>query len=1138
MRVNFTSVFSVFLPRLLMLALLLGSLTFTSIAQTGRRVNKDRLAGQKSRAERKMNIERTGSRLPVQQFAADDIGGNTYAAGYAGVNVNRTEAICAVFTGTITAADPTFTSGRLTRNGVTSSCAAPKICPGSFSPGTTYRYRTHTFTNPLAIPQCITVTHQNTGASGAPHLSIHNGVFDPANICTNYLADFGSSPLATFSVTFTFTLPASATITLVVTETAVGGLGSYSVTLDGCQPACDGTPAPGNTISTVPSVCPGINFTLSLQNTTTGAGVNYQWQRSASASGPWTNFGSNTATQVTNQAAATYYQCVVTCIAPGGGSGTSEPVQVTMNPPLSCYCLPPASDCTDDDVILRVRLSTLDNASTCGTGPPAGYTNYTTTVAAPIVFAGAANPIIVNVPTTYTEQLAVWIDYNVNGIFEASEYTNLGSSAGTGGTVTGNINIPSTVASGTTRMRVRVRYATALGSGDACTGYFFGETEDYNVDIQPCVPATITGNPANMSIACGENASFTVIASGSLPAYTWQFRPNASAAWQNVPDVHPFSGINTSVLSLNNVPETYTGYQFRALVSGGCSGLDFSGTATLTVSPVVPLVNPATATICTDSVQPLSLTNTIANTELLSEGWSVVSPLPAGWFAKNNSSPVGTTGWFQGNPAAFPSYNGAANTYIAANFQNTGGANTISNWLLTPEQPIKNGDILTFWTRTIDDPLFPDRLEVRLSTNAASTNVGATSTSVGDFTTLLLTINPMLTLTGYPSVWTQYTATVSGLAAPVIGRFAFRYFVTDGGPSGNNSDYIGIDDIRFTAAGGPAEGIWTGPAGTMWADAAATIPYTGNTANTIWVTPDSTSNYGVSFTTLTPCMSALTNVPVNVVQPVALVSSPEDRSACIGGTATFTVTASGGPLSYQWQRSTDGGLTYSDMAGAVSSSLTITNISLSMNGYRYRCVIGAAPCVGSVTSAAAVLSVLSQPVVTLSSPDLQIIPGSLNETSITATSTPAAAVGGWIWTYNGNVIAGNNTNMVSGIGVDELGTYQATVTDINGCQATSATIVVGGEPSDRLWIYPNPSEGQFQVRLYYDPASVAEIRGVYIYNAQGQLVDSKEFLLYNSAPYLRMDFDLSRQADGVYVVKALHKHTGRTVSGMLLKQSR
>jgi len=136
----------------------------------------------------------------------------------------------------------------------------------------------------------------------------------------------------------------------------------------------------------------------------------------------------------------------------------------------------------------------------------------------------------------------------------------------------------------------------------------------------------------------------------------------------------------------------------------------------------------------------------------------------------------------------------APTAYIAANFNNTRNLDTISNWLLTPVLNLRNGNVLTFYTRTVHTPMFPDRLQVRMSTNGASTNVGSTATSVGDFTTLLLNINPNYTTNGYPNVWTQFTVTLSGLPpAGATGRLAFRYFVENAGFSGANSDYIGID---------------------------------------------------------------------------------------------------------------------------------------------------------------------------------------------------------------------------------------------------------------------------------------------------------------------------------------------------------
>lgn len=172
---------------------------------------------------------------------------------------------------------------------------------------------------------------------------------------------------------------------------------------------------------------------------------------------------------------------------------------------------------------------------------------------------------------------------------------------------------------------------------------------------------------------------------------------------------------------------------------------------------------------------------------------------PAGWTLLNKSTTVGTTTWFQGNGATtFPAYSGGANAYIGANFNSTTGANTISTWLITPSISIQNGDIISFYTRTATASTWPDRLELRLSTNGAFSADPATTTTVGDYTTLALSVNASLTAGDYPETWTEFSYTVTGLTGVVDCRIAFRYFVTGGGPSGANSNYIGIDDFAVT----------------------------------------------------------------------------------------------------------------------------------------------------------------------------------------------------------------------------------------------------------------------------------------------------------------------------------------------------
>ncbi len=185
-----------------------------------------------------------------------------------------------------------------------------------------------------------------------------------------------------------------------------------------------------------------------------------------------------------------------------------------------------------------------------------------------------------------------------------------------------------------------------------------------------------------------------------------------------------------------------------------------------------------------------------ASMPILNEGFSGAGT-PAGWAIVNNSTPGGSTTWFKGNPGVFAAQSGPADSYFAANFLNApdnGAANNISDWFITPTLTFSNGSHVSFFTRSNGGA--PDRLQVRLSTNGGSVNVGATPTSVGDFSTLLLDINPTLAPGGYPSAWVPESFDLSGLSGLVSGRLAFRYFVTD---NSSNGDYIGIDNVVVTA---------------------------------------------------------------------------------------------------------------------------------------------------------------------------------------------------------------------------------------------------------------------------------------------------------------------------------------------------
>ena len=76
----------------------------------------------------------------------------------------------------------------------------------------------------------------------------------------------------------------------------------------------------------------------------------------------------------------------------------------------------------------------------------------------------------------------------------------------------------------------------------------------------------------------------------------------------------------------------------------------------------------------------------------------------------------------------------------------------------------------------------------------------------------------------------------------------------------------------------------------------------------------------------------------SAVQPALIVQQPVDVAVVEGGSATFSVSATGDGLSYQWQISSNG-TAWSDVAGANGARLVIASTTLAMNGTQYRVVV-------------------------------------------------------------------------------------------------------------------------------------------------------------------------------------------------------
>lgn len=101
------------------------------------------------------------------------------------------------------------------------------------------------------------------------------------------------------------------------------------------------------------------------------------------------------------------------------------------------------------------------------------------------------------------------------------------------------------------------------------------------------------------------------------------------------------------------------------------------------------------------------------------------------------------------------------------------------------------------------------------------------------------------------------------------------------------------------------------------------------------------------------------------VQNIVTISvQPADASVTAPAAGTFSVTASvttgTGTIAYQWQRSTDSGASFANIAGATSASYTTpatTAVTFDENGYQYRVKLTTDTGAAEVVSAVATLTV-------------------------------------------------------------------------------------------------------------------------------------------------------------------------------------
>jgi hypothetical protein len=156
--------------------------------------------------------------------------------------------------------------------------------------------------------------------------------------------------------------------------------------------------------------------------------------------------------------------------------------------------------------------------------------------------------------------------------------------------------------------------------------------------------------------------------------------------------------------------------------------------------------------------------------------------------------------------------------------------------------------------------------------------------------------------------------------------------------------------------------------------------YLGGSTALTWdlATPGNTE-YGDINTNLIP--STYVNGSVGFAGIPAVVSlQPANAVSYVGFTASFSVTATQA-TAYQWQVSTDGGTSWNAVvngasyAGATTATLQVSGLSLSFDGYQYRCLVSGT-CNLVTPSNAATLTVMAQPPILTIAPSVVSCEGS------------------------------------------------------------------------------------------------------------------------------------------------------------------
>jgi Sortilin, neurotensin receptor 3,/Secretion system C-terminal sorting domain len=183
---------------------------------------------------------------------------------------------------------------------------------------------------------------------------------------------------------------------------------------------------------------------------------------------------------------------------------------------------------------------------------------------------------------------------------------------------------------------------------------------------------------------------------------------------------------------------------------------------------------------------------------------------------------------------------------------------------------------------------------------------------------------------------------------------------------------------------------------------------------------------------------------LTVVTSVTVTTQPASQTICEGSAVSFNAAGSGTGIIYQWQLSTDGGVTYNNISGANATTYAIAAVTPAMNNYRYRCLLSNATCTTPGTTNPAILAVNTLTAITAQPLNSTVCIGGSASFCVTAAGTnltyqweSAATCGG---TYS-NIVGATSSCLNIGA-VTGSTNYRCKVTGTCGTTITSSCVAL------------------------------------------------------------------------------------------------